>query len=181
MNSNALLIIAAVGIAGFASQVTSRLDAPPPAKPAAAAKVATAPRAAPTRPSTQPVSHSGRKVVVQRDRRGHYAVEATINGRRMDVMVDTGASVVAVNERSASRMGINPALSAFTSEVRTANGTVRAARVTFDAIEIGGIRVRDVTGLVVPDKALDENLLGLSFLSRLRRYEFADSRLVMEQ
>lgn len=181
MNSNALLIIAAVGIAGFASQVTSRLDAQPPAKPAAAAKVATAPRAAPARPSTQPVSHSGRKVVVQRDRRGHYAVEATINGRRMDVMVDTGASVVAVNERSASRMGINPAPSAFTSEVRTANGTVRAARVTFDAIEIGGIRVRDVTGLVVPDKALDENLLGLSFLSRLRRYEFADSRLVMEQ
>jgi aspartyl protease family protein len=78
-------------------------------------------------------------------------------------------------------MGINPAPSAFTSEVRTANGTVRAARVTFDEIEIGGIHLRDVTGLVVPDKALDENLLGLSFLSRLRRYEFADSRLVMEQ
>ena len=181
MNSNAFLIVAAVGIAGVASQVTSKLDAPPAAKPPVAAKVASAPKAAPARPSTQPVSLGGRKVVVQRDRRGHYAVEATINGRRMDVMVDTGASVVAVNERSASRMGIRPAPSDYTSDVRTANGTVRAARVIFDAIEIGGIRVRDVAGLGVPDKALDENLLGLSFLSRLRRYEFADSRLVMEQ
>ena len=177
MKGNLFLALTVLGIAGIATQLAAKLDAAPPERPAAPAvkRVAMAPA-----PTPRQVASGLRKVVVERDHRGHYAVEATINGRRMDLMVDTGASVVAVTERAALRMGINPAPSAFTSEVRTANGTVRAARVTFDAIEIGGIRVRNVAGLVVPDRALEENLLGLSFLSKLRRYAFADGWLVME-
>jgi aspartyl protease family protein len=48
-------------------------------------------------------------------------------------------------------------------------------------VEVGGLQVYDVRALVLPDDALSENLLGLSFLSRLRRFEFSNGRLVLEQ
>ena len=48
-------------------------------------------------------------------------------------------------------------------------------------MSIGGLEVRDVDALVLPDTALSENLLGLSFLSKLKRYEFTGGKLVMEQ
>ena len=65
--------------------------------------------------------------------------------------------------------------------VTTANGKVRAAPVKLAMVEIGGVTVRNVEGLVMPDESLSENLLGMSFLSRLRRFEFADGRLMLEQ
>jgi aspartyl protease family protein len=48
-------------------------------------------------------------------------------------------------------------------------------------MDVGGLIVRDVEALVLPDEALAENLLGLSFLSRLKRFEYANGRLVLEQ
>ena len=47
--------------------------------------------------------------------------------------------------------------------------------------DIGGLVVRDVDALVLPDEALSENLLGMSYLSKLRRFEIANGKLVMEQ
>ena len=159
-------------LAGAATQFAAKFDTP------AAPTVATAV----SRPVSEPKqSASGpRSVTVRKDRRGHFQVEASINGRRMDLMIDTGASVVALTRRDAQRIGIHPAPRDFTAEVRTANGTVRAAPARLEAVEISGIVVRDVAALVVPDEALSENLLGLSFLSRLRRYEYSDGRLVLE-
>ena len=96
-------------------------------------------------------------------------------------MVDAGASLVALNERSAARFGLRPSRSDYNATVSTANGTVKAARTRLAMIELGGIVVRDVDALVLPDAALSENLLGLSFLSRLKRYEYANGKLVLEQ
>ena len=62
----------------------------------------------------------------------------------------------------------------------TANGTVRAARVELNRVEVGGMVVRDVKALVLPDEALGQNLLGMSFLSRLR-WQQRDGKLVLEQ
>ena len=50
-----------------------------------------------------------------------------------------------------------------------------------NSVEVGGITVRDVRALVVPDGGLNKNLLGMSFLSRLKRFEYANGRLVLEQ
>ncbi len=61
-----------------------------------------------------------------------------------------------------------------TVNVSTANGTVKAARVKLRSVDINGPQGRrDVSALVLPNAALSENLLGLSYLSRLKRYEFA--------
>src|SRR5882724_5696192 len=48
-------------------------------------------------------------------------------------------------------------------------------------IDVGGLIVRDVDAMVLPDEALSENLLGLSFLSRLKRFEYTNGQMVLEQ
>lgn len=127
------------------------------------------------------VSAGYRTVTVDRDAGGHFRVDAQINGRRMDFMIDTGASVIALRESDARRLGEHPAPSDYTAVVRTANGKAKAAPVTLDRVEVGGLTVRNVRALVMPDKALGENLLGMSFLSKLRRWEYARGKLVLEQ
>jgi aspartyl protease family protein len=138
--------------------------------------MAVAPAVAPPEPAQY-----GRTVVVQRDNRGHFSLDGRVDGRPMRFMVDTGATVIAVRQSDAARLGIHPVPGDFKAEVRTANGTVRAAPANLRMVEVGGLQVYDVRALVLPDDALSENLLGLSFLSRLRRFEFSNGRLVLEQ
>ena len=96
-------------------------------------------------------------------------------------MVDTGASVIALTESSAARVGIRPSRNDVNAPVSTANGVVKAARARLDSVDIGGLEVRDVQAMILPDEVLSENLLGLSYLSRLKRFEFAGGKLVLEQ
>jgi aspartyl protease family protein len=99
----------------------------------------------------------------------------------MDFMVDTGASVIALTERDAALLGIHPAESDYVTPVKTANGMVRAAPIELNMVEIDDIVVRDVAAIVLPEGALSDNLLGLSFLQRLHRFEYSDGKLVLEQ
>jgi aspartyl protease family protein len=143
-----------------------------------------APKAMTARPGAIPApaqSANGRSLTVRRDSRGHFNVEGRVDGRRMDFVVDTGATIIAIPEREAARLGIHPARRDYTAQIRTANGTVHAAPTRLGMVEIGGLIVRDVSAVIMPNEALSENLLGMSFLNRLRRFEFADGKLVMEQ
>jgi aspartyl protease family protein len=122
-----------------------------------------------------------RSVSVPRDARGHFQTDGRIDGQRIGFMIDTGASVIALNESSAARIGVRPSRADYTSTVSTANGTVKAARTRIALVDVGGLLVRDVDALVLPDEALSENLLGLSFLSKLKRFEYTNGQLVLEQ
>jgi aspartyl protease family protein len=126
-------------------------------------------------------SSDSREVVIPPSANGHFQVEASVDGRRMNFMVDTGASLIALTERDAAMLGIHPAESDYVAMVRTANGTVRAAPVELDMVEIDDIMLHNVSAIVLPDGALSDNLLGLSFLQRLHRFEYADGKLVLEQ
>ena len=123
----------------------------------------------------------GRSLNIPRDGRCHFQTEGRIEGQRIGFMVDTGASVVALNETSAARFGLRPSRSDYNATVSTANGTIKAARTRIAMLDVGGLIVRDVDAMVLPDEALSENLLGLSFLSRLRRFEYANGQMVLEQ
>jgi aspartyl protease family protein len=125
--------------------------------------------------------HSGRTLTLNSGRNGHFEAEARISGRPLDFIVDTGASLVILRASDAARINIRPMRSEYTAIVSTANGKINAARATLDRVEVGGITVFDVSALVLPDEALSRNLLGMSFLSKLRRYEVANGRLVLEQ
>jgi aspartyl protease family protein len=121
------------------------------------------------------------EIVVTPDSNGHFRVEGSIDARHVDFVVDTGATMMALTAQDAATLGIHPAASDYTIAVRTANGTVRAAPVTLNRVEIGGISIRDVSAMVLPEDALSENLLGMTFLSRLQRYEYSNGRLVLQQ
>jgi aspartyl protease family protein len=138
-------------------------------------------QAQPVKSAATPQPANYRTFTVRGDARGHFQVEGSVDGRRLDFVVDTGASVVALRERDAARLGIHPVPRDYTASVSTANGVIRAAPVQLSSVEVGGIRVHGVRAMVLPDQALSENLLGMTFLSRVRRFEMANGRLVMEQ
>jgi aspartyl protease family protein len=138
--------------------------------------------AAPPKTQSATVAQANpRSLSIPRDARGHFQTDGRIEGQRVDFMVDTGASLVALNEKSAARFGLRPSRSDYNATVTTANGTIKAARSRIAMIDLGGIVVRDVDAMVLPDEALSENLLGLSFLSKLKRFEYANGKLVLEQ
>jgi aspartyl protease family protein len=120
----------------------------------------------------------GRRVTLKADSRGHFQAAATINGRRIPVMVDTGATSVALRHEDAAAIGVRPPLpSDYTVPIATANGTARAARVILSEVRIGDVRVKNVDALVMPERALGTNLLGMSFIKRLHNVELASGRL----
>jgi aspartyl protease family protein len=160
-----------LGMAVLAARFADRVDRAPAAAPSAAALAA-----------AQPAQDAyGTSVTIPRDARGHFAANARVDGRRLDFMIDTGASLVALRASDAASLGVHPAPRDFTAEVKTANGSLRAAPIEIGMVEIGGVTVHNVAALVLPDQALGENLLGMSFLSRLRHFEYANGRLVLEQ
>ena len=157
---------------GFVARYADRAVATHPDSQASVVEPAYEPR----EPTT-----SGRSLTLESDRQGHFQVEARVEGRFVDFIVDTGASLVVLRESSAALAGIRPQLSDYTATAVTANGKIKAAPARIDRIEVGGITVYDVPAIVLPDEALAKNLLGVSFLSRLKRYEYANGRLVLEQ
>lgn len=122
-----------------------------------------------------------RRVMISRNGRGHFGTEGQIGGQRLAFMVDTGASVVALNASSAARAGIHLSQDNYDTPVRTANGVVKAARTHLERVKVGDLVVDDVDAMVLPNDALSENLLGLSFLSKLKRFELASGRMILEQ
>src|SRR4029079_10985282 len=126
------------------------------------------------------VSSNYRTVTLNRDRRGHFQTDVRVDGRNIDFMVDTGASSIALRESSAAKLGIHPSARDYNIKMQTANGIGKAARVQRGRVEIGGITVRNVDALVVPDESLSTNLLGMTFLSRVK-WSHDRGRLVLEQ
>ncbi len=166
-----IFAVAVLMIGGYFARYADRAVVHPSAQ-----AVAVEPAYQPRQPAT-----SGRSLVLDSDRQGHFKTEARIDGRYIDFLVDTGASLVIMRESDAGRVGIRPRPSDYTATVSTANGKIKAAPAKLNRVEVGGITVHDVSALVLPDEVLGQNLLGVSFLSRLKRYEYANGRMVLEQ
>lgn len=120
-----------------------------------------------------------RAVRVRRRPDGHFMARVEVNGAPVTMLVDTGASTVVLKPADAERAGIEVKSLSFSVPVQTANGTTYAAPVRLRAITIGGIEVRDVEALVSKPGNLKESLLGMTFLKRLRSYEFAGEFLTL--
>ncbi|MDF2119006.1 TIGR02281 family clan AA aspartic protease [Roseiarcaceae bacterium H3SJ34-1] len=131
-----------------------------------------------TRAPTQPASGFG-PVRLSADETGHYFSNVEIDGRRIRMLVDTGATLVILTYEDAAALGINPAPSDYTAKVLTANGDLMTAKTQLREIRVGNILVRDVAALVVPAGRLKQSLLGMSFLSKLKSFEVADRSLIL--
>ncbi len=152
------IAVAALTLPGLA---TTYLDRP------AADNAATADKAVPV--STAKYA-AGKGVTLPADAKGHFFGTFSINGRRETGLVDTGASMIAINMSAARRLGISPNSLTFNAAVSTANGVVKGAYVKLDRVEIGTIGVRGVDALVLPDTALSGTLIGMSFMNKLSSY-----------
>jgi aspartyl protease family protein len=124
---------------------------------------------------------AGRTVELRAGAYGHYHADVEINGRRVEVMVDTGASQVALTFEDASRAGIHVGDRDFTQMVRTANGVARVAPVTLDRVSIGDITVRNVPASVSERGMLGTTLLGMSFLKRLSSVGMRGGTLILQE
>lgn len=125
-------------------------------------------------------SSNSRSAAIARAADGHFWADARVDNRRLKFVVDTGASHIALRESDAAQLGIRPTPRDYTVKVQTANGMGRAALVQLRTVEIGDIVVRDLPALVHPDEALGVNLLGMSFLSKVR-WTHERGKLVLEQ
>jgi len=125
-------------------------------------------------------SESGeRSVRLRRRANGGFVARGSVNGADMTLLVDTGATTVVLKPADAERAGIDLSTLAYTMPVDTANGTTFAAPTRLKSLAIGPIEVRDIEALVAAPGNLKESLLGMSFLKRLRSYEFSGDFLTL--
>jgi aspartyl protease family protein len=122
-----------------------------------------------------------RTVEIQAGDHGHYVTTATIEHMPVTVLVDTGASKVALSYEDAERIGLNPFTLSFDQPIATANGVVEAAVVMLDRVEVENVVVHDVGAIVLPQGAMRGTLLGMSFLGRLSGFRISDGTLYLEE
>ncbi|MGE0849031.1 MAG: TIGR02281 family clan AA aspartic protease [Hyphomicrobiaceae bacterium] len=120
-----------------------------------------------------------RSVRIRRRPDGHFVAKTQVNGVSLNMLIDTGASTVVLKPADAQRLGIDVDKLRYSVPVQTANGTTYAAHVRLRNLTLGPISLTDVEALVAKPGALKENLLGMSFLSRLRSYEFTTDMLTL--
>lgn len=114
-----------------------------------------------------------RAVRIRKRPDGHFFAKVKINSSQLQMLVDTGASSVVLKQADAERVGINIRELTFSVPVQTANGATFAAPVKLASITVGNIEFKNIEALIAKPGALKDSLLGMSFLSRLRSYEFA--------
>jgi aspartyl protease family protein len=125
------------------------------------------------------VASHGRNAEVVRGRRGDFAVAAHINGAKVPMVIDTGATSVVLTQEAARAAGLPIEVLDYSVNVDTANGRTRAAPVTLARLAVGNVTEHDVPALVVQRGQLHNNLLGMSFLNRLDSWEVRGDKLRM--
>jgi aspartyl protease family protein len=120
-----------------------------------------------------------RTVRIRRRPDGHFLAQSEVNGLPMSLLVDTGASTVVLKPSDARALGIDLERLRYNVPVQTANGTTFAASIRLQSLAVGNIRVTDLDALIARPGTLKDSLLGMTFLNRLRSYEFAGDLLTL--
>ena len=121
----------------------------------------------------------GRSVEIARGRAGDFGVTTQVNGARIPMVLDTGASAVVLSYEAARAAGLPLEMLNYSLQVDTANGRTRAASVTLDRLAIVSVTERSVQALIAQPGQLKTSLLGMSFLNRLESWEVRGDKLVM--
>jgi len=125
------------------------------------------------------VSRGVHIVEIMRGRNGDFQVAAQINGVRVALILDTGASSVVLTQEAAKAVGLPLEVLVYDVSVDTANGRTRAASVTLDRVGVGDVVERAVPAMIAQPGQLRTSLLGMSFLNRLESWEVRGDKLVL--
>nr|WP_321483366.1 TIGR02281 family clan AA aspartic protease [uncultured Cohaesibacter sp.] len=131
-------------------------------------------------PGSAMVSSDG-SVSFRRSSGGHFQVNADINGVSLSMLVDSGASAVVLTKSDAEAIGVDTASLNYIAPVSTANGRAFTAPIVLDSISVGGLQANNVRAMVAQDGALQESLLGMSYLDRLGSWSVSGDRLTMSR
>lgn len=172
------LMFAAAAAGAFAMALVSPADEIPTGSAATVSTATTteavnSQRAAPSRP----ISNAA---ILKRENDGHYWAQAEVDGAAIKLMVDTGASTVALTLRDAKRLGLKPEELDFRWTISTAGGETKGASVLLESIRIGQVEVHNVEAMVLGE-GLEQSLLGMTFLRELYSYEFQQKSLILRQ
>lgn len=121
----------------------------------------------------------GHAVRIRKQLDGQFVAQTHINGIAVNMVVDTGASAVVLKSDDARKLGIDTAGLLYSVPVQTANGRSFAASIKLRNIALGPVQIGNVQALIAKPGALRQSLLGMSFLSRLRSYEFSGDFLTL--
>ena len=138
------------------------------------------PRPAARMPTVIHPDGRGEGAVGRRGANGHFFFDTVVNGTPLRMMFDTGASTVALRSEDAAKAGIDVANLRYNGSVGTANGRAEVASVLIPVFTVGGITRRNVAASVSRPGALTDNLLGMSFMSRLSGYKYDGETLVLQ-
>lgn len=122
-----------------------------------------------------------KSVRIRKNTDGQFIARGEINGTPASFLIDTGASTVVLKQSDAEHAGIDTATLAFTVPLSTANGETKAAPVRLRNVTIGSIRIEGLEALVAAPGSLNENLLGMTFLRRLRHYELSGDFITLRE
>ncbi|MGO8099880.1 TIGR02281 family clan AA aspartic protease [Rhizobium leguminosarum] len=124
-------------------------------------------------------SEGGQEIILHKLLNGHFEADVAVNSQTIQMLVDTGASIVALSREDAERIGIDLSRLTYSMTIMTANGRGRAAPVTLDQVAIGPIIRNNVAASVAEDGRLDQSLLGMSFLETLGSLQMQTDELRM--
>ena len=119
------------------------------------------------RVSTHSKPPATQEVQIWRNTQGMYATTGSINGLPVSLLVDTGATLVAMNAAQARRLGIDYRVVGVPAAITTASRREPAWAVTLDSVKVGEIELRNVDGVVLEGAQPETVLLGMSYLGRL--------------
>jgi aspartyl protease family protein len=180
------LSLAVLAVSAILAQAVLHYRARPAAVHTVASATKPAPTAAPAVPLPRPTTHGTLESArgefrIAADAAGQYSAMTEINGAQVRMLVDTGASSVALSYEDAAALGLYPAPAEYTHSVSTANGVGRVAPVKLAQIRVGPVVAYNVDAFVGERGALSTSLLGMTFLSKLSKVEVASGALVLRQ
>lgn len=117
---------------------------------------------------------------VKRHWDGHFRAAATVNGSAIDMLVDTGASLVLLTYADAIKAGVDMNALSFNVPILTANGRSHVATLTLNKIDIGGVSVEGVEAAVAEKGQLHASLLGMSFIGEIEEAVIRKDRLILK-
>lgn len=128
--------------------------------------------------TSPPASDVDAEATIGKAADGHFWADAQVDGHPVRVLIDTGATTVALTLADARSLGLNPDTLTYSYTVTTANGPERAAPVRLGVVAIGRAEVSDVQAFVLQG-GLETSLLGMSYLGRLSKLEATPDSLVL--
>jgi aspartyl protease family protein len=119
------------------------------------------------------------EIIILADRSGHFFIVAEMEGVAIKFLIDTGATTVSLTWEDAMRLGMKPEQLSYTMKTETANGTSWAAPITLQYIQIGNIRIQNISASVTQQGNLSTSLLGMSFLEKLEGYRVSNNTMTL--